>query len=229
MHRIEEIKSLYNENYSERYNEYYLMPWKDKHYLNIQNIRRILRNIKSNEKRWLDLCCGQGWHFSQFPANIKKIGIDLSRAQLERASRYNPDAIFIQADVLEIVLKKEDFNLVTNFWAGYCYLNSTVDIKLFIKKAIEWTKRSGAIYLEVLLPDYVESFNKSFYSSQTGFQVIPKRPDFSKWSYQDSGGIHHMTSPPLKLFTEMLSKRFETVEAKYDGGFMVHVIGINKY
>ncbi len=225
----EEVISIYDDAYAASYNTYYLAPWIKKHELNVQNIKRIIENLPSAEKRWLDLCCGQGWHFSQFPSNLEKIGVDLSRPQLELARTKNPDSIFIQADVLDVSFRRGSFDLVTNFWAAYCYLNSVSKIKTLVGKAIEWTKEGGAIYFEVLLPEDLKSFNRSQYAREMGFHVIPQEADFSEWSYKDPGGIHNMTSPPLELFRETLSKRFQEVEAKHDTGFMTHVIAVCKY
>lgn len=226
---LEEVVSIYNEKYAGCYEALYLSPWKKKHELNIQNLKRIMLDLPGHPKRWLDMCCGQAWHFSRFPAVIEKVGVDISEAQLKLARKRNPDARFIQGNILEIPFPKESFDLVTNFWAAYCYLNSYQLIKQLWKKAIEWTKTGGAIYFEALLPEDLKTFNASNYARRTGFQVEPRNPDFSEWLYRDTGGCHTMTSPPLDFFLTLLSPKFNRVEAWHDGGFMTHVIALGKH
>jgi ubiquinone/menaquinone biosynthesis C-methylase UbiE len=228
MHDKKEILSIYDDEYAKKYETYYLQPWINKHNLNVFNIERILQEILFEKKRWLDICCGQGWHFSKFSPKIEKIGFDLSIPQLRMARKRNPDAVFIQADIFDVTFKNESFDIITSFWAAYSYLNSEVKIKKLINKAINWTKKGGAMYFEVLLPKDLESFNNSVYAKQTGFYLIPRKTDFSMWTYRDFGGIHNMRSPPLQLFLNMLTEHFTSVEAEHDSGFMTHVIAVGK-
>ncbi len=109
-----------------------------KHQLNVDNIISILRTLSTGQRRWLDLCCGQAWHFSMIKEGvdnglndrIEKVGGDLSPAQLKRAALGNPTANFILADVLDVFLPQDEFGLVTSFWAAYCYLKNRAKIEI---------------------------------------------------------------------------------------------------
>jgi ubiquinone/menaquinone biosynthesis C-methylase UbiE len=228
MYHPECITAIYDDSYASQYESLYLYPWTEKHELNVHNIKRLLLGLPRKKRRWLDLCCGQAWHFSQFSEPIEEVGVDISASQLKFARVRNPNATFIQGDILETVFPDESFDLVTSFWAGYCYLNSFERIETLVKKAIGWTRPGGALYFEILLPEDLQTFNDSFYAKQNGFHVIPRTPDFREWSYKDVGGHHQMTSPSLAFFMERLLPHFACLEAKHDPGFMNHLIATGK-
>jgi len=228
MYNIQKIASIYDEDYAKQYDGLYLYPWITKHEFNIENIERILLQIPHENKKWLDTFCGQAWHFSRFPGTIAKIGVDISSAQLKLAKVRNPDATFIQGDVLDVIFPDNSFDIVTNFWAAYCYLNDFEKIESLLKRVVRWTKKDGSLYFEVLTAEALRIFNLSAYSQKTGFSINSRTPDFTEWSYEDLGGTHNMTSPPLIFFIELLSKSFNQVEAINDRGFMTHLIALGK-
>lgn len=229
MYIPEHIMSIYSEEYASKYEIFYLCPWIGKHVLNAKNIERILLELPCCDKSWLDICCGQAWHFSQFPNTIKKVGVDISEAQLKLAKDRNPDAVFVRGDILDIAFVDDSFDLATNFWASYCYLNSFNRIKTLLNKTVKWIKKNGSLYFEVLLPEDLKTFNSSLFAKQTGFHASSRNSDFSEWFYQDEGGQHNMTSPPLEFFFHLLIEHFGKVEAKHDSGFMTHLIAIGKH
>ncbi len=221
--------SIYGDAYTKEYTSLYLHPWKAKHQLNVRNIESLLDDIRHQRTvRWLDLACGQAWHFSNAGRGVRKVGLDLSRAQLEAAQRVNPEASFIRGDMASSVFRGASFDLVTSFWGAYCYLENVDRILAFLHNAIESTRPGGAFYMEVLLAEDLEAFNQSIFAGRTGFRVSPRRPDYSQWSYRDSGGEHIMMSPPLDLFVSVLSQSFARVEAEHDSGFMVHLIATGR-
>ena len=221
--RTAAVTAIYREAYAARYPELYVAPWAAKHRINEANLARILDGL-GPRPRWLDLACGQAWQFSRFPGRARQVGIDLSTAQLACARRNAPEASFINADMAHFDVAESSLDLVTNFWAGYCYLASRERIASLVRRATGWLGKGGALYFEILLARDLESFNASRYSSRTGFAVAPQSEDYSEWSYEDIGGRHVMTSPPLEMFLELVEGKFEDVEAKHDGGFMVHLI-----
>lgn len=228
-YRPSDVVAIYDDAYADEYDSLYLHPWTAKHRLNLHNIERLLREIRQKRSvSWLDLACGQAWHFTRVAQPVHKVGLDLSRAQLDKARSANPDARFVRGDMSCSVFREASFDLITSFWGAYCYLNGIDRIRSFIRRVIDLTRGGGAIYLEVLLPENLETFNLSGYAERTGFRVSPRSPDYTRWSYQDAGGEHVMTSPPLELFIEPLSESFVRVEAEHDSGFMVHVIATGK-
>lgn len=228
MDDFQKISLIYDEDYANQYDGLYLYPWMNKHELNIKNIERILLQTPCKNKKWLDTFCGQAWHFSRFPKTITKIGVDISSAQLELAKIRNPDATFIQGNILDIAFPDSSFNIITNFWAAYCYLDSFEKIESLFKNLVQWLQGDGSLYFEILTAEALKLFNSSAYSQRTGFSVNPRTPDFIRWSYEDSGGTHNMTSPPIDFFIELISKSFSHVEAIHDQGFMTHLIALGK-
>jgi len=205
----------------------YLDPWTRKHKLNAENLSTILSAFEKPLPRWLDLACGQAWHFSLFPERAWMVGLDISPAQLARAHARVPTAQFVRGDLTQTSFPKASFDLVTNFWAGYCYLDSRDAIARLWSSAVDWITPGGALYVEVLLGEDLESFNRSPFSGRTGFTVSPRSEDYGEWEYQDSGGRHSMTSPPLEDFLRIVIPAFDRVETCHDG-FMVHLIATGR-
>ncbi len=218
------VRSIYNAAYADEYPALYLHPWSAKHELNLTNIQKLVEELgPADNQRWLDIACGQGWQLAHGPHGIQKTGLDISSAQLHHARIANPMASFVCGDMSRRVFRAHSFNLVTSFWGAYCYLKTRTGIRSFLRHAVGYTKPGGALYLEVLLAEDLESFNHSKYAGKTGFSVSPLSPDYSRWSYRDCGGEHLMMSPPLEFFRDILSASFDHVEAEHDGRFMIHV------
>lgn len=228
MSRQRQVTGLYNQEYARGFEKLYLDKLPEKHLLNILNLKRIITALPQRRTRWLDLACGQAWHFSQFRNSLTRIGVDLSIHQLDRARKRNPSAAFARADISEIIFPANSFDLVTNFWAGYCYLDDQSTILKVFERACTWLRPGGALYLEVLAPEDVAMFNSSKYARGTGFRVEGRTPDHRKWAYFDPGGRHNMTSPPLQAFVDTFQPHFHEVESKHDTGFMFHTIGWNR-
>jgi len=224
----EHVTAIYGERYAAQYPAIYITPWWRKHELNATHLRRILDALKPAQPSWLDIGCGQAWHFSMFPGRAHRVGLDLSYAQLIRAKRSAPDAAFLRADMTRAPFSAASFDLVTNFWAGYCYLDSFERIGSLLHDVMRWIRPGGALYMEVLLARDLESFNYSDFSGATGFVVVPRSQDYTAWCYDDTGGRHVMVSPPLEFFLDVLTPQFEQIEAMHDGAFMVHLIATQR-
>lgn len=220
----ERVRAIYDEDYAGRYPSLYTSPWRRKHQLNAENLASVLHGLQSPLPRWLDLACGQAWHFSVFPGRAWMLGLDISEAQLARARVCAPHAAFVCGDMAQTSFPPESFDLVTNFWAGYCYLESRARIAALWHSVVGWIAQGGALYIEVLLGPDLETFNRSRFSGNTGFAVSPRSEDYSEWEYKDIGGRHVMTSPPLEDFLDIISPAFHVVDARHDGAFMVHLI-----
>lgn len=223
------VTTIYNKGYSEQYATYYIRPWARKHQTNAVNLERILAALRVVQPKWLDIACGPAWHFrGGFTRQAMMFGLDLSIPQLERAKLETPTAHFICADMAQAPFLAASFDLVTNFWAGYCYLNDSNRIDRLIRDGLSWIRPGGALYMEVLLPKDLASFNRSRFSATTTFSVIPRSTDFTEWYYDDIGGRHEMISPPLLFFVDILAPHFEEIEAVHDGSFMVHLVATSR-
>jgi SAM-dependent methyltransferase len=220
------VRSIYDEPYASAYPELYLSPWPDKHRGNIEVLGGLLDGLAAPGRRpqWLDLACGQAWHFWALRGRAEMVGVDLSDAQLARARARSPEATFVCADMAAIEFPPAGFDLVTNFWAGYCYLRSQARIAALLERAVRWLAPGGALYIEVLTGEALASFNASGYASRTGFAVTSLSADGCDWEYEDAGGRHLMTSPPLERFLEIVEPKFGAVEVRHSGGFMTDLV-----
>lgn len=227
-HYGENATAIYGNDYAAAYESLYIEPWREKHKLNARNLAAVLRNLKTPRPVWLDLACGQAWHFSMFPGQASMVGVDLSQAQLARARARVPQAAFIHGDMARVAFPAASIDLITNFWAAYCYLGSEERIASMLKNAVSWIRPGGALYIEVLLGRDLESFNRSRFAGRTGFTVKPRSEDYTQWGYEDVGGWHEMTSPPLEFFLDLLSPGFEQIQATHDSAFMVHFIATGR-
>lgn len=221
---------IYDERYAADYPRLYIAPWSRKHERNVAYLRPILEQLaaRRDRPRWLDAACGPAWHFTRFPSGCRQVGLDLSAAQLRRARSANPQAVFVQGDMSRSVFAPGSFDLVTSFWAGYCYLDDFGRIASFLENLIAWVRSGGACYLEVLLGEDVAGFRASRFAAVTGFEVFARTPDFLRWGYRDTGGEHLMTSPRLEFFTAPLARAFEQIESEHDGAFMVHLRALGR-
>ncbi len=137
------------------------------------------------------------------------MGLDRSAAQLDRARRQNPGVAFIQADVVDYEFPDgQRFDLVSNFWSSYSYLNDEDTIRELVEKLVRWTAPGGALYLEMTVPEMLEDFNDSEFVAETGTRVSLQSPDGVRWNYHDTGGVHRMMSPPLEFFTGLIAPHF---------------------
>jgi SAM-dependent methyltransferase len=224
----EGASAIYREDYAAVYPSLYINPWQNKHDINVRNLEALLHGLAVPMPDWLDLACGQAWHFSVFQGRARMIGLDISEAQLARARERVPHATFIHADMARVRFPKASVDLVTNFWAGYCYLASRERIAEMLLKAVGWIRTGGALYMEVLLARDLESFNRSHFSEQTGFAVKRRSLDYTEWQYDDVGGHHKMTSPPLEFFLKLLTPEFTAIETWHDSAFMVHLVATGR-
>ncbi len=222
------VAAIYSERYAAMYPSLYIAPWRRKHDLNADNLERVLRRLAAPMPNWLDLACGQAWHFSMFPGRAHMVGVDLSEAQLARARVCVPEAVFIREDMARVRFSDASFDLVTTFWAGYCYLASRDRIAAVLRRVVRWIRTGGALYMEILLARDLASFNQSQFAEKTGFAVVPRSEDYTDWRYDDVGGRHEMTSPPLEFFLDVLAPEFDAIEARHDSGFMVHLIATDR-
>ena len=197
---------IYHERYVRTYGALYIdhPTWEPKLRYNVALLGRLLNPFGA----WFDTCCGQGWHLAQFPAH-RRMGIDMSAAQLEQARSRNPGVPFIQADITGYeVPDGRRFDLVSNFWSAYSYLNDEDAIRGMVEKLVRWTAPGGALYLELTVPELLEDFNDSAFAKETGTKISLRSPDGVRWDFHDAGGVHRVTSPPLEFFTGLIAPHF---------------------
>lgn len=202
---------IYNEQYAPQFAGLFIDHplWEPKLAFNVKRIGALLNPLGV----WLDTCCGQGWHLARFPGH-RRAGIDASGAQLEQARRHNQGVPFIQADVSDYEFPEgQQFDLVSNFWSSYSYLNDEEKIGALVRKLVRWTAPGGALYVELTIPETLEEFNESEFSAATGTRVELRSPDGTLWDFHDPGGVHRMTSPPVEFFHDLIAPHFARVDS----------------
>ena len=202
-------EEIYDGRYAPEYEALFINHplWKPKLRCNLLMLGALLKPLGN----WLDTCCGQGWHLAQFPHH-ERMGIDLSAAQLDLARQQNPGVPFIMADLAGYDFPDGDrFDLVTNFWSAYSYLNDEDAIRALVQKLVRWTAPGGSLYLELTVPELLEDFNDCEFAAETGSRVVLQSPDGVRWKFHDVGGVHHMMSPKLDFFTALIAPHFAEV------------------
>lgn len=210
---------LYTVEYANLFEHLYSSRWRAKHSENLSLIDRLTRDRNGI---WIDTFCGQGWHLARAGFHMRRVGIDRSAAQLAVAKQRNPDCFFIKADLANFRLKESCADLITNFWGSYCYLTEDNAALRFFASCCQAVKQGGALYWEILEVGDVASYNDSRFAAETNSRVFGISGH--NWRFEDTGGIHHMVSPPAGDFIQVASRYFDHVSCRHDGHFMSHLV-----
>jgi SAM-dependent methyltransferase len=206
-----DVKDIYDANYAPIYRQLYIEhpQWRPKHDYNVRTIRELLPDGGT----WLDTCCGQGWQLSQFP-DVERTGLDVSAAQLERAAQNNPGVELVEADIRTHEFEPgRQFDLVTNFWGSYSYLDDERAIRALVAKLIRWVAPGGALYIELITPQSLDAYNEIAFAMTSQSCTRARSDDFVRWAFDDPGGEHHLTSPPVSVFRELVEPAFVRVDS----------------
>lgn len=219
------VSEIYSWGYCDTYASLYIDPWPAKHAAN----RAILDFLldRGPQTRWLDLACGQAWHFAHLTGRAQMTGVDASASQLAKARIAAPHATFVCEDLRTFAPASDAFDLITVFWGAYCYLADWSKIVALLTKAVAALKPDGSIYIEVLPIEAIETFNRSRFAGKTGFHAR-RTAQSNQWTYRDSGGLHRMISPPLRYFEALLEGHFYGVRVHDDGCFMQHLVAYRR-
>ena len=80
--------------------------------------REVLRRVEGCPGPWLDLSCGSGWLLREIgAAKGPVVGLDRSRAMLERARLAAPEAILVRADAADLPFEDATFGAIANLAA----------------------------------------------------------------------------------------------------------------
>ena len=104
-------------------------------------VDRLLERLDRGA-RVLDLGCGGGRASAQaVAARHRYVGVDISSAQLRRASRYlPPGAELIHADALDVQLEPESFDAVTRFMTGHV---PRAELEPLFVRVFGWLRAGG--------------------------------------------------------------------------------------
>lgn len=208
----DDARALYGTHYAEVYDglwqENPLWAPEAEHYL--ESFRQVL----DPGDRWLDVGCGTGWFLSRFPG-VRRAGVDLSPAMIERAKAANPDAEFFhEGDIRDDVDAWHGaFDLVSSTGQAWCYVDRLSDIEQVAGNMARWTSPQGRVLLQgpgirdlTGLP-VAEHFD----------QVAPPRDPVSltavTWSFRDDAGLHeNMIWPSFDTWVRWFSTWFRHIE-----------------
>lgn len=204
---------IYVSGYTDSYRRLYVdhPQWALKHRHNLS----VLEDLTSNARSWLDTCCGQAWHFEHLRNNrVSKTGVDISAAQLAAARVANPDVTLIEADLETFEFSDcRTFDVVTNFWGAYSYLDDEAAIARFMRKLIRWTSLGGSTYIELITPQALESYTMCSFAETSGTYTSGRSDDYVQWSFSDPGGTHLLTSPREAFFLDIFGPCFESIDS----------------
>jgi ubiquinone/menaquinone biosynthesis C-methylase UbiE len=82
--------------------------------------REVLRLLEGCRSPWLDLSCGSGWLLREIQKGYSVgavVGLDRSRAMLERARLAAPQALLICADAADLPFENATFGAIANLAA----------------------------------------------------------------------------------------------------------------
>lgn len=145
MDRTDVLRVYDDDAFAAAYNERFLLsPWA-KHGADFE--LALLRDLLVDGARWLDVGCGTGWVLSQFP-EVDRAGLDLSPAMLAEARAANPDIPLHHGDFThDVEAFHGAFDVVSNMWMAYCYLESMPEVEALVANLVRWTAPGGTVFL----------------------------------------------------------------------------------
>lgn len=111
----------------------------------------LIKSLLKNSNSILDIGCGTGRHLIPLKTSgYKTIGIDSSSGMLDELLKKNNTLNVIHADILNIPIPKEKFNLIIMMWNTFneIALTPAKAIKL-LKKCLELVKPDGKILINI--------------------------------------------------------------------------------
>jgi SAM-dependent methyltransferase len=211
----QDVIKLYGPEYVRTYDEKFLhsdLARQDAEF-EYETLKKLLDEPTEGPPRtWLDVACGTGYFLSRFP-HIKREGLDLSPAMIERARERNPGIPLHQGNVLDLRPQWEDkWDVVSCMWYAYTLLDTVAQVKQLIENLATWTSVRGACFLPLCDPSLVAGVSlpyqpQSLWPGQIVITGIT-------WSYIEGPSERHenLIAPQLPYLVEMFDKHFETIE-----------------
>lgn len=213
---VDGILSVYDEWYADTYDDRFLTghPW-------VRNLAEygveVIRALLPPGGRWLDVCCGTGWHLSQLP-DVEREGLDLSPAMVARAREVNPGVTITEGSYLDPLPElKERFDLVTSLWLGYQFVDSLKDLELAVSNMASWVAPDGALFMHVA--DCEDVGRGTILPWED-----PETPVFGDslfitsitWTWRESNGRiqQDLVAPQLQRMVNIIARDFEEIEVR---------------
>lgn len=212
----DEILDIYDEWYAANYDEriHGGDPWN----ANLGGYTvELIAELLPEGGRWLDTGCGTGKHLSAFP-DVDRCGLDLSPSMLARAAAANPGVEFVLGSYLDRHPEwVEQWDLVTNLWLSYQFVDSIKDVHAVIANLASWVRPDGTLLVHVADCEDVAR------GTQLPWED-PETPVFSDslfitgvlWSWRESNGREHkdLVAPQLQRMVNIVAEHFEEIEVR---------------
>jgi SAM-dependent methyltransferase len=212
----DEILSIYDDWYAETYDDRFHGGdvWNDN--LGAYKIE-LVGELLPPDGRWLDTGCGTGKHLSAFP-DVERCGLDLSPSMIEQARAANPGVEFVNGSYLDDHPEwVEQWDLVTNLWLSYQFVDSIRQIHETVANLASWVKPDGALMMHVAdCEDVARGIDLPWED--------PDTPVFSDslyitavlWSWRESNGREHkdLVAPQLQRMVNIFAEHFEDIEVR---------------
>jgi SAM-dependent methyltransferase len=212
----DEILSIYDDWYAESYDERFHGGdvWNDN--LGAYKIE-LVGELLPPGGRWLDTGCGTGKHLSAFP-DVERAGLDLSPSMLVQARKNNPGVEFTNGSYLDEHPEwVEQWDLVSNLWLSYQFVDSIRDIHRTVANLASWVKPDGALLMHVAdCEDVARGIDLPWED--------PETPVFSDslyitavlWSWKEANGREHkdLVAPQLQRMVNIFAQFFEDIEVR---------------
>lgn len=103
----------------------------------------------------LDVACGTGRHLGSLLAKSKTAyGLDLSKALLDLSSKELVGHLVI-ADMRQLPIASQSFNLVTSFFTSFGYFSSSADELRVLKEFYRILARDGLVFFDLANKEFV--------------------------------------------------------------------------
>lgn len=200
----------YAENYDERFHGGDL--WND----NLGGYKiDIVGQLLADGGRWVDVGCGTGKHLSAFP-DVEREGLDLSPHMVEQARAANPGVTITEGSYLDDRPQwVEQWDLVTNLWLSYQFVDSLKLLEQAVANMASWVKPSGAMFMHVAdAEDVARGVKLPWVDEATPVFGDALYVTSVTWTWQESNGrTHHdLVAPQLQRMVNILARHFEYIE-----------------
>lgn len=173
----------------------------------------LLRQLLRSQPHWLDVACGTGHFLRQFP-HVRRTGIDLSPAMLEKAREGNEGVEFFEQDFRR---PRPDwsgrFGLISCMWYAYCLVDTMDDIKVLVRNLADWTSPSGTCFVPIADPRMISRVDLPL-EHPFGSDGSRVTIDAILWSFIEEDGrkVHsHLVTPQVEVMVAEFERHFTDV------------------